>query len=495
MRSPVAVRLGDQRPRWVKLPPAVESSAGSEAVDLGASAGLIMDDWQSWWLGHALSERSDGGWAARENVLITGRQSGKNGVLAVLELFYLFLLRDPLVIHSAHELPTAINHFNFMLSVIDGSPDLSRKCKRPTFTNGEQAINLTSGATLKFRARGKNSGRGLTASRLVFDEAFKIPAESMGALMPTLRAMRNTQITYASSAPKADSGVLHGLIARSQLNDSNDRFFYANWGNPPGTAMDDVDAWYAANPALGLVRANGTGIEEETLHDEYRSLVSGGDAELIAEFAREAVGIAELPRSAAAKPVKIPAEAWADTVGEPPKIEPGGITLTFDVDIDGEHSSIAIGAGSISEPYVEVIEHKVGAGWLPARLVELVERWDPIAVGCNGAGPAGAQVGPVLAAFRDAGMSADLLHQLNALEYKQSCGGVYTDVVEGRLTHPPDQGPLDRAAADAAERPLGDAWAWDRRSATVPISPLVAVTIARALLPTEAPKEAPVFAY
>jgi len=54
------------------------------------------------------------------------------------------------------------------------------------------------------------------------------------------------------------------------------------------------------------------------------------------------------------------------------------------------------------------------------------------------------------------------------------------------LKRPDGQGPLDRAAADAAERPLGDAWAWDLRSATVPISPLVACTIARALLPIEA---------
>jgi hypothetical protein len=42
---------------------------------------------------------------------------------------------------------------------------------------------------------------------------------------------------------------------------------------------------------------------------------------------------------------------------------------------------------------------------------------------------------------------------------------------------------------------LGDAWAWDVRNATVPISPLEAVTVARFLLPTEVPVAAPVFAY
>jgi len=86
------VRLGAQRPRWEKLPVDVVSTAGAEAVGLAASAGLILDDWQSWWLNQALSERADGDWCARENVLITGRQSGKNGVLAALELFYLFVI-------------------------------------------------------------------------------------------------------------------------------------------------------------------------------------------------------------------------------------------------------------------------------------------------------------------------------------------------------------------------------------------------------------------
>lgn len=70
----------------------------------------------------------------------------------------------------------------------------------------------------------------------------------MGALIPTTRAMKNRQFTYASSAPKADSVVLHSLIKRGRNAEPDDRIFYAEWGNPIGTSMDDVDAWYQANP-------------------------------------------------------------------------------------------------------------------------------------------------------------------------------------------------------------------------------------------------------
>lgn len=191
------------------------------------------------------------------------------------------------------------------------------------------------------------------------------------------------------------------------------------------------------------------------------------------------------PQSDEATSAKLPSVAWMSTIStEYVDVVPGGITIAFDVDRDGAWSSVAIASGSLSAPYVEVVKHDPLVGWLPGYLVELVKKWNPIAVGCNGAGPTGAQVPSVLQAFAAAGIDVDLFRSLNVPEYKAACGGFYTDVVEGRLTRPSGQGPLDLAAADATERPLGGAWVWDLRTVTVPISPLVACTIARALLPT-----------
>lgn len=464
------------------------SSAGDEAVELAATAGLILDDWQAWWLRHALSERADGDWAAKENVLITGRQSGKNGVLAALELAALDLLQDPLTIHSAHEVATSLNHFEMMCTLIENTPDLDRKVQKISNTNGRESIRFRNGCTLKFRARGKNSGRGLTAGRIVFDEAFAIPPSSMGALIPTMRAMRNAQITYASSAPKADSVVLHSLIRRGRADDPTDKLFYAEWGNPKGTAMDDVDAWYAANPALGIR------VTEDNLRDEYRTLVAGGDEELIAEFSREAAGIGEDPEGPEGKPAKLPADKWAATAVEAMyPIQPGAISLAYDVSKDGEASAISVAAGDLTAPFVATIDDRAGVGWLPDELVRLVHKWDPIAVGVNAAGAAGGTVASILEAFRaaDPPISADLLVPMSAGEYTRACGGFYTDVTEGRLTRLVD-GVLDRAGSEAAERTIGTegGWAWDRRSATVSIAPLVSATIARALLPTKAVQSA-----
>jgi hypothetical protein len=79
------------------------SSAGQEAVELAASAGLLLDDWQADVLHVGLGEQADGRWAARECGLIVPRQNGKGSILEALELFWLFLSDESLILHSAHE--------------------------------------------------------------------------------------------------------------------------------------------------------------------------------------------------------------------------------------------------------------------------------------------------------------------------------------------------------------------------------------------------------
>lgn len=93
---------GHQIPRVTCWPQHV-TSAGHEAVDLAASAGLILDPWQAFVLEHALGERGDGQWAAFEVGLVVPRQNGKGSVLEARELAGLFLFGEELILHSAHE--------------------------------------------------------------------------------------------------------------------------------------------------------------------------------------------------------------------------------------------------------------------------------------------------------------------------------------------------------------------------------------------------------
>ena len=487
MSSTVDVRTGSQRPAVEHLPEPRGGEIGEQAVELARLAGLDLDPWQAWCLSESLAETDRHEWSAFEVAIIVGRQNGKGSILEARQLAGLFLLHERLQVHTAHEFKTGYEHFLRIVQLIESNPDFDARVQRVRRGAGEQAVELKTGERLRFLARSSGSGRGMSGDCVYLDEAFALTPQMMGALLPTLSARDNPQLWYTSSAPMSTSTVLHSVLDRGRSDDAG-RLFYAEWSNPEGTDLNDRGAWYRSNPALGIR------ITEESVENELAALVSMPE-----EFERERLGVPS-PMMANAKPVKVPADRWALTVGPPTRAGAGEVSIGYAIAKDGAHSSIAIGAGSLADPYVEVIDHRADSSWLPARLVELVAKWQPIAVGFNNNGPAGAQAAAVLEAFRAAGISADLLVPVNTQEYKQACGGFYTDVVEDqvdssgaviggrpRLVRPDGQGPLDVAVAEASERPLGDAWAWDIRNATVPISPLEAVTVARALLPTERP--------
>jgi len=476
--SSSAVLIGSQRPSLCHLPSDRRGNAGREAVELAAAAGLHLDDWQAWCLDQSLAEQSDNQWSAFEVCILVGRQNGKGSILEARQLAGLTILHERLQVHTAHEFRTCFEHFIRMVQLVESCPEVDAQVMRIRRGAGEQSIEMRGGERLRFLARSGGSGRGMSGDCVYLDEAFALHPPMMGALLPTLSARPNPQMWYTSSAPMSTSDVLHGVRARA-VDGSSARLFFAEWGNEPGVDPEDRDAWARANPALGIR------IAPESIAAELDAMRATPG-----EFIRERLGVPDpLPTETVERDVKLPADKWAATVRRTwPKPELGAVRIGWDVAPDGSWASIVIALGTLTDPYVEQIEHRQGVGWLPGRLVDLATRWKPPTGGiaCDGVGAASAQFAMVREAFEAAGLDVDILKLLTTSEYRQACGAFYTDVIEGRLRRPStDQGPLDVAAGDASERPLGDAWAWDRRRATVPISPLIAATIARSLLTAE----------
>lgn len=434
-----------------------------------------------------LAERRDGSWAAQVIALLLPRQNGKNAVLEALELAAIYLFGEELIIHSAHLNDTARGHMERLKSLVAASPDLDKITKFYDANGKERMVRTDTGAQIRFITRGQKTLRGGSPQRIVFDEALYLTDAQVQAIVPSLSAQSLNeqgapQMIYTSSAPLALSTVLHRVRDRGIAGDST-RMFFAEWSCELGVDPNDRDAWYESNPGMGIR------ISEEWVEENELTIMSPEG------FLIERLGVV-FPMEDEQRDPKLPSDDWAASA-QPfaPEVTEGEVTIAYDVDIDGQSASIAIGHGTITDPYVELVDHREHAGWLPREIVKLVRKWKPVALGCNGAGPAGAQVGPVQQALREAGLDIEV-RQLGSQEYQQACGGIFTDVVEGRLTRPQGQGPLDIAGQDATDRPLGDAWVWNRRSATVPISPLVAATIARQLLPTERPRVLePMFAY
>lgn len=438
------------KPRFHSAPKAV-SSAGQEAVELAARAGLILDDWQVSVLDAALGERRDHKWAALEVALVVPRQNGKGAILEALELAGLFLFGEKLILHSAHEFKTAQEAFRRILALVENTDELRKRCKKPRTSHGEEGIELLNGNRLRFVARSTGSGRGFSGDRVILDEAYNLSPEGMAALLPTLSARPNPQLWYTSSAPLTlgVSDVLRKLCRRGREGTS-ERLAYFEWCADPEDDQGDPATWAKANPGFGIR------IDEEFIATEREALAD--------EFARERLGI-WLDTDIESV---IPAEDWRACAGE------SGIKgpCAFALDVAPSRSDATFcvaGPANLGGTHVEIVDRRPGTEWLVARAKKLQDDHGGVL-----AVAAGSPASSLLVDLEAAGVK---VLEVSTADHAKACGLFYDAVVQHELHHL-DQPELNVAVAGAAQKFYGDSWLWGRRQSQVDITPVVAATLA-----------------
>ncbi|TQL21960.1 terminase [Streptomyces sp. SLBN-134] len=465
--------FGWQQPPVETVPPSV-SSAGQEAIDLAARAGLILDPWQQHVLRRGMGEKQDGSWAAFECVVNVPRQNGKGGIIEARELWGLFIGGEQLILHSAHEFKTAKAAFKRVERLIRGCPDLHKRVKAYRYTVGEESIELHTGQTLRFIARSKGSGRGFTGDCNILDEDMILGDDAMDALLPTMAAVANPQIWYLGSAGIGAPSVQLGRLRRRALaaleaGTPDPSLAYFEWSAdlhrdecPNGcTDHDDAgsdEAVLKANPAVGYR------LTLEKVRNERLTLSAAG-------YARERLGVGEYPADEADTWQVIGEDVWrALAAAESEPSDP--VAFAIDMTPERSHAAICVAGEWRGGTHVEVVDHRPGTGWILERAAELHEKWGPRCWVVDGAGPAGS-----LIAELEERLGVEVV-QPKGREVAAACGQFYDAATEQTLSHL-DQAPLAAALAGAQRRPLGDAWAWARRIVSVDISPLVAATLAR----------------
>jgi hypothetical protein len=457
---------GSQSPRILHVPPAV-SSTGREAVELAATAGLVLDPWQELVLDGALGEREDGRWSAMEVGVEVPRQNGKGGILEARELAGLFLLGERLIIHSAHEFATAEEALERMAQIIEGCSELSRRVKTIKRSHGQEGVYLKNGQRLRYKTRTKGGGRGFSAECVILDEAMVIPEAFLGALMPTLSAQANPQLWYTGSAvdqEHMEHGIVFSRVRNRAMTGEDPSLAYFGWSPPFDSPLDiapraasDPEVWAQANPALGIR------IGAEYIANEQRSMDPR-------TFAVERLGVGDWPATDGSADTILPLEVWDALEDEASRID-GAVDFAFDVTPDRSSSSIGVaGVRPDGKYHYEIADRQRGTGWVVPRLVEMVAKHNGQGVVCDGAGPAAA----LIPELEKAGVK---VVAVTAQEHARACGIMVDAAHQDKLRHI-GQPELSAAVRGAARRPLGDAWALSRKSSAVDISPLVACTLA-----------------
>lgn len=437
-----------------------------------AEIGRPLDPWQALIILDAFATQPDGLWSAFELVVLVARQNGKGGVTEALELAGLFLFREQLIFHSAHQFKTSTAAFRRLIDIIDGSDWLTKRIKMISRSKGDESIQLTpaaGGGILQFIARTLGSGRGLTGSTTVFDEAAWLTVGQYAAQTPGLGTIPNPRIVYTSTPPDEDIGpmpedaMLPSVRKRGRAGEP--RTAYYEWSPGPDDDVESVDAMYACNPALPIR------LSQWFLEKQLSNFKAAGRLD---KYVTEHLGA--WPPDADEQWLVISETDW-EAAHDPKSKSDGGVAIGISMSDDRARTAIGIfGKRADGLRHCQLAEYGMGGkGWVAEWVAKAVEseRREICAVVIGASDPARS----LLPELREAGI--EVLTPGSA-DVAAECGAFYDGIagkdVESRDIRHRGQGPLTAAVAGASKKKVGNAWLWSRLAAGVDVSPLYAVT-------------------
>lgn len=443
-------------------------------VELAASAGLLLDDWQQHALEVGLAERDDGQWLSRMVALIVGRQNGKGSILEALELAALFLFGCRTIVHTAHLFKTSSEAFVRLLELVESTPDLDRLVQSVHRSHGSEGIELTTGERIWFGTRTGGAGRGLSPDLLIVDEAYNLNDRATSALFPSMSARPNPQAWITSMAPTTlpESNVLRRYCRQGREGAAGLTYIEYCAEHDPTAALDDVDLddpllWAQANPGYPHR------IDDDAIAVDRFALT-------VEDFARERLGIWIDGDNGQ---WVIPADDWFATQDDESDID-GAQEWALEVAEDRTWSALAAAGRSTVYPdrvHGTVTDYAEGTAWCVAKAKERTSEF-----GGSVAVVKGSPAASLLPALTKAGVPT---REVSIAEHAAACGQFF----DACTSDPPgfvhrDQSHLTVALKGAVKKDSGDgAWVWSRKRSTVDVSPLVAVTIAMAAPARPAP--------
>jgi hypothetical protein len=329
---------------------------------------------------------------------------------------------------------------------------------RVKLTGGGESATFPNGSVFRPFAPTRDALHGQQSDLVILDEAWTLASpgrgdELMQAIGPTQATRPGAQVVVVSTAGALNvSTFLKPLVDRGRAGDPS--LAYLEWSIADDVDPFDLDAVAAAHPAVGW-----------TIDRTFLDREAGVLADLPGEYARAYGNRWTKTLERAIDPAVWVAAATTRTM------PPGRVVFAADIAQDQSRGAILACNGGI----LEVIESRPGTGWVADRLRRLVADHRPAAVVVDRVGPSSTVADDLL--NPPPGVDPVELFPLPAGTYAAACSRFLDDITHRRVgyrIHPA----LDAAVEAAAVRPLGEGWAWARRTAAAPICELIAATLA-----------------
>lgn len=282
----MARRLGGQEPTFSTVGEWA-TTRGPEAVAMFEAYGRRYYASQKHEMDVFFARNADGSVASLTVGITKPRQNGKSFAARDYALWMAFVEHEN-VLYTAHRGGTVRKMFKEMCDFIEMNKDFKDEVDNIYKAGGYEGIYLADGTYIEFQTRTNSGARGGTYRVIVVDEAQELTSVQQDAMLPTASAAgeidegeSDPQVIYIGTVPGPECNGTVFREMHDKVHNGESDTWWLEWGATGDSLeevdIDDVDLWYACNPAMGRR------MSERTVRNEHDTMSRDG-------FARERLG-------------------------------------------------------------------------------------------------------------------------------------------------------------------------------------------------------------